>query len=152
MKPLPKFLTLLGMLLLLPSIQAEELGRNELALLIEGVMPPHSREQAVRVIYNPGEFTPDEVKHARERIKKAKVAVNKLHATIKVGKSIFDYPGLLARGFLRYQNMDNYRYYILSVSAADEGRVGVTDPNGFVVHFDDLGRIIAIKNPPEEAH
>ena len=147
MKPLQKFVIVLSLFLILPSLQAAELGRKEYALLIEDILPQHSREQLIRMVGNSEKFRPDEVKYAKEQIEKAKVAVRKLRAIIKVGNSILDYPGLLSRGFIRYENLDDSGYYTLIISAADEGRLGVADPTGFDIQFNDLGHIIAIKNP-----
>ena len=117
---------------------------EERARLVEAIMPPHLRDQMLYKIRHPGEFRAEEVAYARKLIEEAKTAAKQLRKRIRTGSGILEFPGLISRGFLRYSRADGKGNYHLEVSAAKEGRLGASDPTGFVVVFNDQGIVTVV--------
>lgn len=137
---------------ILSFAQASDSKNDEIAPLLGDIMPPVSLRETVEIIREPGKFSQKQITFAQERVEKAKLAVRKLRPMIKVGNGILDYPGLLTRGEITYVKLDDKGRYSLNISAGKEGHLGVADPNGFVVVFDDRGLIIAVSDPMTEAN
>src|SRR5688572_63548 len=75
---------------------------QDMTVAIDGV-PPRAAEGK----------SPEEIAHAREHIAKAKRIVPELRKLIRVGASVLDYPGLIARGDITWsQYSGNYEIYL----------------------------------------
>jgi hypothetical protein len=74
-----------------------------------------------------------------------KIAIPKLRSQIREGTSIFEYPGLLAKGSISYSgyaSVDKYRMYLGSYFRDHEG----SGPFDFEVLFDEKGIITAVRS------
>lgn len=144
-----KFSIILSLWVLITATQAAEPEHEAVARLIENIMPPHSAELAVGVIAHPEKFGLEEVTRAQIQIDKAKEATVKLRAMIKVGTNVFDYPGILSRGFITYQRTGGKGYYNLAISRVGGIR---SKPYGFELSLDDHGIVTKIYDAKTEAH
>jgi hypothetical protein len=114
---------------------------NTLESLIQNLPSQFALKQAKGVIRNKASFK-ESVKAAKDTIEKAKEVVPQLRKVIKKGKSVFEYPGLIAKGSIRYRmHSREYRIYFGFCSVA-EG-IGATD---FNVILNDKGIITSIEN------
>ena len=79
-----------------------------------------------------------ELEESKKNIEKAKNIVPKLKELIKTGTSVFDYPGLISKGSIRYNiHKNEYRLYIGVYLRRCEG----SGPNDFELIFDEKGII-----------
>jgi hypothetical protein len=79
-----------------------------------------------------------ELKRAREAIARAKVIIPQLRKAIKPGTSVFDYPGLLARGSISYDEYSRkYECYFGVYLRREEG----CEPYDFRITIDEKGLI-----------
>ncbi len=96
--------------------------------------------------------TPIDPAKGREAIAKMKVTVPKLLKLIKVGTSVFDYPGLIAYGTISWngtapeipglEGLQNSYFLTLGVPLGHEGN----NPSELEVHFDAKGIITDARN------
>jgi len=88
--------------------------------------------------------TEEELADAKRVVERVKVAVPELRKLIKVGKSVFDYPGLLARGWVTFIGPPppEYSVYIGVYLRIDQGR----EPYDFRIFFDGEGKITAVED------
>ena len=121
---------------------------DELLRLIEDVPSPQMIDQYYRTIHQK-DTRPEEVAFAHSQMAKGRESIPKLRKLIKIGTSIFDYPGLVTRGYATY---DRRKYdkrggaYTLFVSASFSGREGRSLPYEFRLTFDDKGLITALED------
>ena len=87
-----------------------------------------------------------EQSEARARLKKAAEGFNRLRSLLRVGTSVFDYPGLLALSPSRYIEFD-HKYAIMLGIPSEEVRANGEGPeeNAFDVIFDNRGIITEIQ-------
>lgn len=82
------------------------------------------------------------LEESKKNIEKAKNIVPKLKELIKIGTSVFDYPGLISKGSIRYnKDMNEYSLYIGVYLRRHEG----SGPNDFELIFDEKGIIKEVK-------
>ena len=121
---------------------------DEIVRLVEEVPSPAMRDRYYRTIHEK-DSRPDDVAFAHSQMAKGREAVPKLRKLIKIGTSIFDYPGLVTRGYATY---DRRKYdkrggaYTLVVSASFSGLEGRSLPYEFRLEFDDRGLITALED------
>ena len=118
---------------------------KELEALIEDVNSPAMTELFHNEIKDETQ-RPDVRAHARARIEKAKESVPKLRKLIRIGSSIFEYPGLMARGSLLYYRIGTKGTYSLTISATFIGSEAAVRPWEFRLEFDDRGTITKISD------
>lgn len=123
---------------------------NDVAALLKDLRPP---DQLARykdlVIPSNGQTIESplakqgEMSLARAAIERAKAIVPALRKAIKPGTSVFDYPGLLARGTISYdEHARKYRCYVGVYLLSHEGR----EPYDFWVVFDEKGQIEEVQD------
>lgn len=125
--------------------EAGEASKENIAKLIDELEPASVLREKRRITRGeqPPEYNDQDKKHAAETIDKAKEIVPRLRKLLKVGSSIFDYPGLLSKGDIRFNsNEKTYGLYV-GVSFVRAGGQG-SSPYAFTVHFDDKGKILDI--------
>ena len=124
--------------------------KEEVARLIYETDYPSVLIQARELVLHPEHaLGPDDVDNARARIAKAKENVPKLRKLIKLKTSVFDYPGLLARGLITYHNATDpgeVGSYRLWVSADYAGHQMFVQPHEFELYFDDSGIITDVRD------
>jgi hypothetical protein len=127
------------------SARGQELAPKPetLEALIEDVNSPTMTELFYHQIKDETE-RPDVRALARATIEKAKKSVPKLRKLIRIGSSIFEYPGLMTRGHLLYNHIGSIGTYSLRISATFIGREAAVLPWEFMLEFDDRGTITKI--------
>jgi hypothetical protein len=104
----------------------------------------------LEAIHRPEVAGQDEAEKQRLRIARSQTAIPRLRKLIKINASIFDYPGLLTRGFLSssrdYSRKGEHEIYRLMVSATYNGKEGTISPYEFELYFDDSGIITKIND------
>jgi hypothetical protein len=89
------------------------------------------------------ERTPENLERARDNVRKAKLVIPKLRKRIKEGTSVFDYPGLLSRGLISWnEDSKDYTMY-LGVATVNEPR---TEPYAILITFNTQGVISAVRD------
>ncbi len=86
-----------------------------------------------------------ELKRAKESLEQVKEAVPKLRKLIKVGHSVFEYPGLLSRGRISHSELTReslYTQYIGVYLRSSEG----SEPYDFEITFNSKGIIQSVKS------
>ena len=84
----------------------------------------------------------NDIKLAKEEIEKAKLIIPKLRKHIKKGSSIFDYPGLIEKGRIKYRPPRLYLLYLGVYLKSEEGK----GPYDFRVIFNKQGIIEEIQD------
>ncbi|MES2695211.1 MAG: hypothetical protein V4773_17180 [Verrucomicrobiota bacterium] len=122
----------------------------EAAKLLEELPPQHIlREARAIVVATDSEFSapkhrsPAELKQAEEFVQKAKDIVPRLRKLILAGSSVFDYPGLVARGEIRWSEVEKHYELYIGVYLRDSEGQGPYDMN---IRFDAKGTIVEIKD------
>ena len=123
---------------------------NEIVELLKDLRPPHQLARCKDLLSPPTEktlMTPAgkevELKQAMETIERAKAIVPALRKLIKPGTSVFDYPGLLARSTISYDELERkYEGYVGVYLLPHEGR----EPYDFRVVFDAKGLILEVQD------
>ncbi|MBK8803227.1 MAG: hypothetical protein IPN71_14455 [Fibrobacteres bacterium] len=127
----------------------EKPNRKELAGIIEQI-PRQEDISHYRALISPEKKTPvltayekdADLKQATEGIENLKIAIPKLRNLLIVGASVFDYPGLLSRGVISYdENGDIYCMYVGAYFRKHEG----SGPYDFRLFFDRMGKITAVE-------
>jgi hypothetical protein len=116
---------------------------EKLEALIEDVNSPYMTDLFHREIKDETQ-RPDVREHARSKLEKAKESIPKLRKLIRIGSSIFDYPGLMSRGYLHYNRIGTKGTYSLKISATFIGREAAVLPYEFRLEFDDRGIITKV--------
>jgi hypothetical protein len=134
------------------SIYCDE---TDIAKLIDQLPASSKLNRSKELLANPTDFSNSENKNrelseegkkmllqkAQREIDKAKLIVPKLKKTVKTGKSIFDYPGLIAKGNISYDgDLHEYSLYIGVYLLKHEGK----EPYDFRVVFDKNGIIKSV--------
>ena len=127
--------------------QETEVAKLILSLPNAGTLPPEYRlpegVQPMGIIPINKEKA---VAQYRSNIKQLKDRFDLLKSNLKAGRSIFTYPGLMAKGRIQYWETE--KKYTITLGVFDEisysGSQGVFGP--FEVFFDDSGTIMAIKD------
>ena len=123
-------------------------SESDVAKLIAELPPQHVLSEA-RAMLVPADgmedsdtkATASQLAAAKKVIEKAKEIIPKLRKLIKVGSAISDYPGLLGRGDIRY-NERGQEIYLGVYLRGTEG----SGPYDFKVVFDRKGTILAVEN------
>ncbi|QQS06933.1 MAG: hypothetical protein IPK50_08555 [Fibrobacterota bacterium] len=116
----------------------EQIPRQEEIARYRALLSPEV-EASVRTATTKAE----DLEQAAEGMENLKSAIPKLRKLLIVGSSIFDYPGLLSRGLISYdESGDTYRMYIGAYFRDHEG----SGPYDFQIFFDRLGKITAVKS------
>lgn len=85
-------------------------------------------------------------REANARLDKAKEGFKRLRSLLRVGTSIFDYPGLLALSRPRYIEFENKYAMALGIPSEDLRANGQgTEPDKFEVIFDNRGTITEVR-------
>ena len=113
-------------------------------------IPPQTQIRMYMDLINPSKATKTpygielELKTANEHLEKMKIAIPKLRNLIKIGTSIFDYPGLLSRGFISYSEYSSDGKYRMYIGAYFRSREG-SGPYDFEILFNEKGIITNVK-------
>ena len=125
--------------------------REQMRRLLDDLPPQRALSRYQGLVKHP-ETARDaaELEFAREKVKLAQERIPKIRALIKPGRSIFDYPGLLAAGSIEYVFLQRlpdgtyergYQLY-LGVFLGDE----YTQPWDFHIIFNEAGVVTAVKS------
>ena len=116
---------------LLRELPRQAVLRASRDLVVGGEFPDGARERA----------SAQQLAEAERAIAKAKEIVPKLRKLLVVGRSVFDYPGLLARGEITWSAL-SYDLYIGVYLRPNQGR----GPYDFRVTFDAKGVILSVED------
>jgi hypothetical protein len=84
-----------------------------------------------------------ELKLAEETLQRVRESIPKLRERIKVGKSMFDYPGLLSRGRISFEPGDSGGVYHMYIGVYLRPLEGST-PFDFEILFSSTGKILKV--------
>ena len=147
-------ITIVSVLFLSHSIYCDD---TDTAKLIQELPTSYELNQAKKLLANPADFSRYEDKStrlsndgkkrllskAKNDIQKAKLIIPQLKGIIKVGKSIFNYPGLITKGRISYDSdTEEYRLYIGVYLLDHEGK----EPYDLNIVFASNGIIKSVKN------
>lgn len=145
-KPLFCILAVLGLCASHALAEPRDGATAEAVKLIQAISPPHYVHSNREMLLHPERTYPDEVAKAKAQQAKDMENIPKLRKLLKVGANVFDYPGLLTRGILSYDEYATNGEYELWISATYAGVEGRILPYEFRLQFTNRGVITAIND------
>ena len=122
----------------------DKAATKELTALIDSLP---AREQLVADVALFKDAAPpnEKQREATERLKKAKDGFERLKALLRIGTSVFDYPGLIALTRPRHSDFDNRYEMLLGIPPGwNWNQPQGTNPDEYRITFDGRGNITAI--------
>jgi len=109
-------------------------------------LPARERVVADVALFRSGPSTEAQKREATERLKKAKEGFDRLKTLVRVGTSVFDYPGLIALARPRHSETDNTYSIVLGIPPGwnwthEQG----TNENEYEIFFDNRGLITELR-------
>jgi len=109
-------------------------------------LPARERVVADVALFRGGPSTEAQKQEATERLKKAKEGFDRLKTLIRIGTSVFDYPGLIALARPRHSEADNTYSIVLGIPPGwnwthEQG----TNENEYEIFFDNHGLITELR-------
>lgn len=119
--------------------------------LLEGLPAQHDQQAHVRTLRLPNtKENQRDIAAARAAMRQLRERLPAVMAQVKTGTNILEYPGLLALGSIWHGPYDDgpggtrTHGYALHVGIMLAEVEGLGDSTGFVVHFDEAGKIVEV--------
>lgn len=133
----------------LSSQEPARSGPEAFAELLERIPPQADIERYKAILHLRGASLTErgielEREQAMKVMEQVKETIPKLKSMIKVGHSVFEYPGLLSRGRISYDALDRKNPYSMYIGVYLRGHEG-SEPYDFEITFSPKGIINSVK-------